>query len=164
MKNEIIVYSQQLGQILKSANLRVTTAESCTGGGIAQAITAVPGSSAWFEAAHVVYSNRMKSKQLNVAQSLLDEFGAVSTQVAEAMLKGALFSSEADIGVAVSGIAGPDGGSAEKPVGTVCIAHGSLNDIRSITYLFSGDRSEVRQSTVKESLVLLAQFARSAVN
>lgn len=116
-------------------NLKITTAESCTGGLIASMITQVPGSSALFEAGFVTYSNSMKSKLLGVPEQLLVEHGAVSEEVVIAMAQGALERSSADLAIAVSGIAGPEGGSEEKPVGTVCIAWGNKNNLKSICLL-----------------------------
>jgi nicotinamide-nucleotide amidase len=116
-------------------NLKITTAESCTGGLIASMITQVPGSSALFEAGFVTYSNSMKTKLLGVPEQLLAEHGAVSEEVVIAMAQGALERSSADLAIAVSGIAGPEGGSDEKPVGTVCIAWGSKDNLKSICLL-----------------------------
>ncbi|MGE8069547.1 CinA family protein, partial [Pseudomonas sp. NPDC089569] len=108
-----------LGRQLQILNAHVSTAESCTGGGIAEAITRIPGSSAWFEAGYVTYSNLQKNLQLNVPVELFTTVGAVSREVVEAMAKGAQDKSRAFFSVAVSGVAGPDGGSPSKPVGTV---------------------------------------------
>lgn len=116
-------------------NLKITTAESCTGGLIASMITQVPGSSALFEAGFVTYSNSMKTKLLGVPEKMLAEHGAVSEEVVIAMAQGALERSSADLAIAVSGIAGPEGGSDEKPVGTVCIAWGSKDNLKSICLL-----------------------------
>ena len=147
----------ELGQSLLARGWQVTTAESCTGGGIAQAITAVAGSSQWFEQGFVTYSNRAKHQQLQVAETSLQEFGAVSSQVVTAMVKGALTQACADIAVAVSGIAGPCGGSEDKPVGTVWIAWADSRQPSSQCFHFKGDRSEVRQQTVVAALQGLIQ-------
>ena len=122
MDNEIIELARQLGKVLKEQGMKIATAESCTGGGIAQAITEIPGSSAWFDRGFVTYSNAAKLQMLQVKQSTLDEFGAVSEQVAIEMVEGALMNSNADLAVSVTGIAGPDGGTNIKPVGTIYIA------------------------------------------
>lgn len=151
----------ELGEQLLAAKAQVTTAESCTGGGIAEAITRVPGSSAWFEAGFVTYSNKQKSRQLEVPESLFATVGAVSQEVVEAMVRGAQASSEARFAVAVSGVAGPDGGTPQKPVGTVWLAWGDGEQLFSVRRQFSGDRAEVRRQTVEAALAgllrLLAQ-------
>ncbi|PTS83840.1 damage-inducible protein CinA [Pseudomonas sp. HMWF032] len=155
-----------LGAQLLAAKVQVTTAESCTGGGIAEAITRIPGSSAWFEAGYVTYSNAQKTKQLDVPATLFGTVGAVSREVVEAMVCGAQTNSGARYAVAVSGVAGPDGGSAEKPVGTVWLAWGDGKRLFSVRRQFAGDRSEVRRQTVEAALAgllhLLAQENPSA--
>jgi nicotinamide-nucleotide amidase len=151
----------QLGRHLQAAGAQVSTAESCTGGGIAEAITRIPGSSAWFEAGYVTYSNAQKSRQLDVPGELFARVGAVSREVVEAMVRGAQAHSGARYAVAVSGVAGPDGGSAEKPVGTVWLAWGDGELLYSLCKHFPGDRGEVRRQTVEAALAgllrLLAQ-------
>jgi nicotinamide-nucleotide amidase len=150
-----------LGAQLLAAKAQVTTAESCTGGGIAEAITRIPGSSAWFEAGYVTYSNRQKTKQLDVPDGLFSTVGAVSREVVEAMVRGAQLKSGARFAVAVSGVAGPDGGSVEKPVGTVWLAWGDAERLISVRRQFPGDRDAVRRQTVEAALAgllrLLAQ-------
>ena len=148
-----------LGQQLQALNARVSTAESCTGGGIAEAITRIPGSSAWFEAGYVTYSNRQKTRQLGVPAKLLVQVGAVSRDVVMAMARGAQAESGARFAVAVSGVAGPDGGSAEKPVGTVWLAWADGERLYCQCYLFSGDRQAVRQQTVATALQGLIRLA-----
>jgi nicotinamide-nucleotide amidase len=151
----------ELGRQLLSAKAQVSTAESCTGGGIAEAITRIPGSSAWFEAGYITYSNAQKQKQLSVPEPLFASVGAVSREVVEAMVRGAQMQSGARFAVAVSGVAGPDGGSAEKPVGTVWLAWGDGERLFSDCRQFAGDRAEVRRQTVEAALAgllrLLAQ-------
>ncbi|MEX6501112.1 CinA family protein [Pseudomonas zhanjiangensis] len=142
----------ELGRRLLALGAQVSTAESCTGGGIAEAITRVPGSSAWFEAGYVTYSNAQKSKQLDVPQHLFASVGAVSREVVEAMVRGAQVHSGARFAVAVSGVAGPDGGSPDKPVGTVWLAWGAHDRLVSERRQFSGDRGEVRRQTVEAAL------------
>ena len=127
-------------ELLVARGTTVTTAESCTGGLIASMLTRVPGSSAAFEAGFVTYSNRMKSDLLAVPTRLLQEHGAVSEAVVRAMAQGALKRSGADLAIAVSGIAGPDGGSADKPVGTVWIAWGTATDLRSCGLCWAVER------------------------
>ena len=142
----------ELGQRLQAQGAQVTSAESCTGGGIAEAITRIPGSSAWFEAGYVTYSNGQKNKQLAVPEALFAAVGAVSREVVEAMVRGAQAQSGARYAVAVSGVAGPDGGSPEKPVGTVWLAWGDGEQLFSTRRQFAGDRSEVRRQTVEAAL------------
>jgi nicotinamide-nucleotide amidase len=149
---EIYSIAQQLGKILLEREAVVTTAESCTGGGIAEAITAVAGSSQWFDCAFIAYANKAKQKLLGVEQSLLDQFGAVSKQVVEQMALGAIEASKADYAVAVSGIAGPDGGTANKPVGTVWICWHTPKVTISEKFILQGDRQSVREQAVKISL------------
>jgi len=142
----------QLGQLLVSSNWRVTTAESCTGGLIAGAMTDVAGSSAWFEQGVVTYSNKAKQNLLGVPQSIFDQHGAVSEACVMAMASGALRASGADLAISVSGVAGPDGGSAEKPVGTVWLAWAFSGTVEAQRFLFSGQRSEVRMHAVCTAL------------
>jgi nicotinamide-nucleotide amidase len=149
----------ELGRRLQVLNAHVTTAESCTGGGIAEAITRIPGSSAWFEAGYVTYSNRQKTQQLNVPTELFETVGAVSREVVEAMVRGAQDKSLARFAVAVSGIAGPDGGSPNKPVGTVWLAWGVGETVTSEVQHFPGNRDEVRRQTVKAALEGLLRLA-----
>lgn len=143
----------QLGEALKEKGMMIATAESCTGGGIAQAITEIPGSSAWFDRGFVTYSNQSKVDLLQVPQSTLDQYGAVSEEVAQEMVKGTLLNSNADLAVSVTGIAGPSGGSVEKPVGTVYIAWGAKEkQITCVRYVFSGDRGSIRCEAVRSVL------------
>ncbi len=141
------------GARLKARGLKLAAAESCTGGWIAMAITAVAGSSQWFERGFVTYSNEAKHEMLGVAQATLDAQGAVSEASAREMAQGAVAHSRAQIAVAVTGIAGPGGGSAAKPVGTVCFAWaGPDTRLRSETRLFQGSREQVRRQTVIAAL------------
>ena len=151
-----------LSDHLLKANLIMATAESCTGGGIAQAITALAGSSGWFDSGFVTYSNEAKQSMLDVPAVLFepDAPGAVSEETVRAMVKGALRKSRADLAVAVSGVAGPEGGSVSKPVGTVWIAWQLGHDVRARHFLFGGDREAVRQATILKALSgLLAYFS-----
>lgn len=145
--------ASQLGGALQQQGAQVTTAESCTGGGIAEAITRIAGSSAWFEAGFVTYSNAQKTRQLQVPTELFAEVGAVSREVVEAMARGAQRASGATYAVAVSGVAGPGGGSLEKPVGTVWLAWARGDDRFSQRYRFNGDREAVREQSVEAALV-----------
>ncbi|UTW08731.1 CinA family protein [Pseudomonas benzenivorans] len=149
---ELNQLATELGARLMAFEAQVSTAESCTGGGIAEAITRIPGSSSWFEAGYVTYSNAQKSRQLGVPATLFDSVGAVSREVVEAMVRGAQAASGARYAVAVSGVAGPDGGSPEKPVGTVWLAWGDGGELFSVRRQFTGDRAEVRRQTVEAAL------------
>lgn len=142
----------RLGDQLRRSGEQVSTAESCTGGGIAEAITRVPGCSAWFEAGVVTYSNRQKTALLGVPDKLFGQVGAVSREVVEAMVQGVQRLSGARYAVAVSGIAGPDGGTADKPVGTVWLAWADGERVFSECRRFAGGRAEVRLQTVQCAL------------
>ena len=157
--DEITPLAHLLGERLLTLHAQVSTAESCTGGGIAEAITRVPGCSAWFEAGYVTYANAQKTAQLGVSPTLLARVGAVSREVVEAMVQGAQAKSGARFAVAVSGVAGPDGGSSEKPVGTVWLAW--ADGARRVTQRrhFAGDRAAVREQTVRAALEGLLQLA-----
>ena len=139
----------QLGESLRQRGLMLATAESCTGGWVAQAITAISGSSQWFERGFVTYSNAAKMELLGVNPATLEQHGAVSEPTVREMAQGALARSHAQVAVAVSGIAGPGGGSLEKPVGTVCLAWaGSGMDTQAQCLLFTGNREAVRRQAV----------------
>jgi len=150
--DQISQLASELGLLLKALNAQVTTAESCTGGGIAEAITRIAGSSAWFEAGFVTYSNQQKTRQLEVPEPLFTRVGAVSREVVEAMVQGAQAQSGARFAVAVSGVAGPGGGSPEKPGGTVWLAWGAGDEVSSERRHFAGNRDEVRRQTVIAAL------------
>ena len=149
--------AQQLGEILCKKNVKLTTAESCTGGGISEAITAVSGSSQWFEFGFVTYANTAKQKLLGVSKETLNQYGAVSEQVVMEMAQGALLQSGADYAIAVSGIAGPDGGTEDKPVGTVWVCWHTPTESWAQKLMLSGDRQAVRTAAVKKSLQQLLQ-------
>ncbi len=143
----------ELGALLRERGSRVTTAESCTGGLVAGAITAIAGSSDWFEFGFVAYANRAKTTLLDVPAALLSDFGAVSEPTARAMAEGALAKSDADVALAVTGVAGPGGGSPAKPVGTVCFAWAVRGQgTTSATRHFAGDRAEVRRASATAAL------------
>ena len=153
MDNELFEISQQLGTLLQSKDKKISTAESCTGGWISQIITDVPGSSAWFDRGFVTYSNAAKMQMLGVKPETLDTFGAVSAQTATEMANGALQNSAADCAIAVTGIAGPTGGTIKKPVGTVFIAWAYKNqETKVIKKELTGNRFEIRQQSVKLAL------------
>jgi nicotinamide-nucleotide amidase len=145
--------SQQLGEILLQKKWTLATAESCTGGGLSSAITAISGSSQWFGYGWVTYANEAKQKLLNVSSKTLEDFGAVSEEVVLEMVTGALQISGANIAVAVSGIAGPTGGTAEKPVGSVWFAFALPSQKVTKFQLFQGDRSEIQSQAVRMVLI-----------
>ena len=150
--------AKELAAILMQQNRMLTTAESCTGGLIAATCTDLPGSSAWLERGFVTYSNAAKTELLGVPADLIARHGAVSEPVARAMAEGAVAHSHAQVSVAVTGVAGPSGGSPDKPVGTVwlgwCVAGHTTTECRH----FSGDRAAVRQATVAHALARLVQL------
>jgi len=149
--------AQQLGEILCKKNAKLTTAESCTGGGTYEAITAVTGSSQWFEFGFVTYANSAKQQLLGVSKEALDEYGAVSEQVVKQMAQGAIKQSQADYAIAVSGIAGPDGGTQDKPIGTVWVCWQTPTRSWTQQLMLSGDRQAVRTAAIKKSLQQLLQ-------
>lgn len=149
-----------LAAALRARGRKLATAESCTGGMIAAACTAVAGSSDWFERGFVTYSNAAKSELLGVAPALIEAHGAVSAEVAQAMAEGALRHARADLAVAVTGIAGPGGATPGKPVGTVwlAIAQSQRDTVTELLNL-DGDRAAVRSQTVQRSLQRLIECA-----
>ncbi|ASI89790.1 MULTISPECIES: nicotinamide-nucleotide amidase [Vibrio] len=154
--NTIEELSFNLGALLEQKDHILVTAESCTGGGVATAITDIAGSSAWFDRAFVTYSNDAKIDMLGVATETLGQNGAVSEAVVVEMAQGALQHSKGTLSVAISGIAGPGGGSEDKPVGTVCFAWASQQGwLKVETCLFEGDRAAVRQQAVMHALLIL---------
>jgi nicotinamide-nucleotide amidase len=142
----------RVGRRLKRARARLVTAESCTGGWVAQAVTAIAGSSAWFERGFVTYSNAAKREMLGVKSATLRKFGAVSEETAREMAKGALQRSRGTIAVAITGIAGPTGGTDAKPVGMVCFAWATRRAQASETRRFRGNRESVRRQSVVRAL------------
>lgn len=144
--------AKRVGQRLKAAGQVLVTAESCTGGWVAQAVTSIAGSSDWFERGFVTYSNAAKQEVLEVKQSTLKKHGAVSEETAREMARGALARSQGTLALAVTGIAGPGGGSREKPVGMVCFAWVRGKNIKSETRRFPGDRDSVRRQSVIHAL------------
>jgi len=140
---------EQLAQILMAKGLKIALAESCTGGLLAAHLTNLAGSSDWFERGFVTYSNQAKEESIGVAHTLIERHGAVSEEVASAMAKGVLNHSLAQVSIAITGIAGPGGGSVNKPVGLVCFAWGFLESksirTHTLTKQFSGDRQSIRE-------------------
>lgn len=161
--SEAGVLAERLGAALRRAGLRLVTAESCTGGGLAEVVTSVPGSSAWFDRGIVAYSNEAKREMLGVAPQLIESHGAVSEAVATAMALGACAGRADRAAVAVSGIAGPGGGSETKPVGTVCLAVAAAGGVPRVrTVQFAGDREEIRRRAVREAMSNLLAVLESA--
>lgn len=145
--------AEVLGRALSARGYKLVTAESCTGGWLAQAITAVPGSSGWFERGFVVYSNASKCELLGVRAETLARFGAVSTETAAEMAEGALQASHADVSIAITGIAGPAGGTAERPAGTICLAwRGGPQPPHARVFQIEGTREGVRRQAVVAAL------------
>jgi nicotinamide-nucleotide amidase len=150
---ELFQLAEQVGHLLKQKGWMLTTAESCTGGWVGQMITAVAGSSAWYDRGFITYTNLSKQEMLGVSGETLDAFGAVSEETAKEMAQGALKHSRAQISVSLSGIAGPGGGTPKKPVGTVCIGWATHHDtITSTTCRLGGDREEIRSRAVAAAL------------
>lgn len=140
--------AEQLAELFIKTSSKLVTAESCTGGGLAEILTRIPGSSAWFERGFVTYSNEAKQELLSVPLETLEKFGAVSEETASAMAKGAVENSRADYGVSITGVAGPDGGTKEKPVGTVCLGWYKRHEGGSTTRIqFEGDRIKIREQS-----------------
>jgi len=158
--NDTFDAARQLGERLLARGWWLATAESCTGGGIAAAVTDVGGSSAWFDRGFVTYSNAAKQDLLGVSAATLEDHGAVSEATARAMATGALARSAASITVAVTGVAGPSGGSPAKPVGTVWFAWALADgSVHARLHRFDGDRAAVRHATVARALADLIRLA-----
>lgn len=166
----LLALAKKLGAALKARKLSLVLAESCTGGMVAQYVTAIAGSSAWFDRAYVSYSNAAKQDMLGVSAQTLKDFGAVSEQVTAEMAKGALQHSQAQISAAISGVAGPDGGTTSKPLGTVCFGYSSktkqknaASNISTMTQTkhFSGNRDAIRRQSVNQALQTLISLTLS---
>ncbi len=160
MNDDLIIAASAVLDAARAAGLKIATAESCTGGLIAASLTEIPGSSDVFERGFVTYSNEAKTELLSVPAGLIAAPGAVSEPTARAMAKGALAHSRADIAVAVTGIAGPDGGSPEKPVGLVFIGAARKGNPTVVErHIFPGNRAEVRRATVMRALEVMLSLA-----
>ncbi|MBI5938217.1 MAG: nicotinamide-nucleotide amidase [Betaproteobacteria bacterium] len=160
--NELEALATQLGEALLAKCWRLATAESCTGGWVAQAVTAIAGSSNWFDRGFVSYSNEAKQDMLGVQAATLAAHGAVSEAVVREMVEGALARSRADLALAISGVAGPAGGTAEKPVGTVWLAWGRRDGVCTAQrFHFEGDRAEVRHQSVVVALQGVLRLLRA---
>lgn len=165
--DDITDLAARVGRALQAKGRLLATAESCTGGGVAQAITEIAGSSEWFDCGFISYSNASKTEMLDVSAALIAQHGAVSEEVAAAMAEGALANSNAHVALSTTGIAGPGGAVPGKPVGTVCFAWAHDNNTRNTsTYterlVFSGDRQAVRRQTVVHALKGLLRFLEHA--
>jgi nicotinamide-nucleotide amidase len=161
MESELKKLSRRVGGLLLQRGLVLATAESCTGGWASQAVTSVPGSSRWFERGFVTYSNQSKQEMLGVREETLGCYGAVSEPVVREMAEGALRNSKAQVSLAISGIAGPEGGTAEKPVGTVCFAWAAAGHVvLSRTEFFLGDRTAIRWQSVMTALNGISDLLR----
>ncbi len=156
---------QKVSNFLIKNNLTLVTAESCTGGWVAKVLTDLPGSSAYFDRGFVTYSNQAKQEMLGVSGETLEVYGAVSEQVVAEMVTGALKKSSADVAIAISGIAGPDGGKKEKPVGTVCFAWQlKHHKPETQTKLFKGNRDSIREQSVDFILSGILKRIGEAIN
>jgi nicotinamide-nucleotide amidase len=159
VNKEIEALVEKAGLVLSARQITVVTAESCTGGGLGFCLTSIAGSSAWYERGFTTYSNAAKEELLNVNPDTLEQFGAVSEQTACEMAEGALVNSHADVSIAITGIAGPDGGSKDKPVGTVWIAYAGKNlATKAYVDIFPGDREAVRLSVIQRALEKLIDY------
>ena len=147
--------AEAIGRLLVDSGGNVATAESCTGGLIAKYIIEIAGASSWYAGGWVTYSNAMKKSQLGVTEEMLQTYGAVSSQVAEAMCQGARKQSGATVSLSTTGIAGPSGGTAEKPLGTVFVGCETQSKIEVRRFLFSGSRKEVQEQAAVAALQLL---------
>ncbi|MBL8497248.1 CinA family protein [Nitrosomonas sp. JL21] len=155
--------ASNVGIHLVESGLMLVTAESCTGGWLGQAVTAISGSSSWYDRGFITYSNAAKCEMLGVQSTTLEHYGAVSPQTAREMVLGALNRSHAQIGVSITGIAGPEGGTATKPVGTVCFAWAmKQGNVHQLTRLFPGDRDEIRSLAVATALQGILEILNDA--
>jgi nicotinamide-nucleotide amidase len=159
MTSQFKKLTEKIGQVLKQQGLKLATAESCTGGGLSYAITEISGSSTWFERGFVTYSDKAKMEMLSVSEQTLKRHGAVSQEVAKEMAEGALKNSLADVSIAITGIAGPTGGTAEKPVGLVFIAW-SAKHFKTVVevYRFLGNRQAIREQAIQQALEKLVAW------
>lgn len=161
MNQDLTKLVTRLAALLLERGKKIATAESCTGGLIAKSMTDLAGSSDWFECGFVTYSNTAKTNMIGVPESVISEYGAVSEAVASAMAGGVLRNSVADCSIAVTGVAGPAGGSPGKPVGTVWIAVATEGQTFTQKYLFTGDRDAIRQATLIQSIQNMLQLLKT---
>jgi nicotinamide-nucleotide amidase len=156
--NDIIDLAARVGRVLQAKGLLLATAESCTGGGVGQAITEIAGSSEWFDCGFITYSNASKTELLDVPAAMIAQSGTVSEEVAGAMAEGALGNSNAHVTLSTTGIAGPGGAVPGKPVGTVCFGWAMEHHTYTERLVFAGDRQAVREQTVAHALQGLLRF------
>ena len=152
---------EYIAQALTERKQTVTCAESCTGGLLAAALTSIPGSSAFFERSFVTYSNQAKKQLLNVTEETLRHYGAVSEETVREMALGALIAAKSDYALSISGIAGPDGGTSEKPVGLVWFGFATKQRIWAKHYQFSGSREEIRRQAVQYALAIMEHYLKT---
>jgi nicotinamide-nucleotide amidase len=157
---QILDLAAQVGRTLQARNWFLSTAESCTGGGVSQAITEIAGSSEWFDCGFVTYSNASKTELLDIPEAEIAQHGTVSEEIAAAMAEGALANSNADVTVSTTGIAGPGGAVPGKPVGTVCFGWSVGHRTHTERLVFAGDRHAVREQTVIHALQGLLRFLK----
>jgi nicotinamide-nucleotide amidase len=159
----ISLLTQQLADLLKSKKWMIATAESCTGGQLSATMTDIPGSSKWFERGFVTYSNKAKHEILGVKLKTLNQFGSVSSEVAEEMARGALKKSHAQISISITGIAGPQGATPDKPIGTVFFGISSQKSFIQVFHKrFRGDRITIRTKATIFALITLINFLKSS--
>ncbi|MGS0743277.1 CinA family protein [Glaciimonas sp. GG7] len=158
--DQITDLAEQVGKALKTKGWLLATAESCTGGGVSQAITDIAGSSEWFDCGFITYSNASKTELLDISEALLAQHGAVSEEIAAAMAESALANSDAHVALSTTGIAGPGGAVPGKPVGTVCFGWASGHQTHTERLVFQGDRRAVREQTIAHSLQGLLRFLK----
>lgn len=159
----ILTLAKEVGLLLKAQQLTLVTAESCTGGGLSYALTSIPGSSLWFDRAYVTYTEQAKIEMLGLSAALIKEHGVVSEAVALAMANQAMALSRASWGIAITGIAGPDGGTEQCPVGTIWIAWANQKKFQHIEkYRFTGDRLANRELAIENALSRLKKFLEPA--
>ncbi len=153
--------AEKLGTSLLSRGEKLAAAESCTGGWVSMLVTSIAGSSSWFDRGFVTYSNEAKQEMLSIDSTVIDVHGAVSEETARHMVLGAVKNSHAQVAISVSGIAGPGGGSVEKPVGTVCFGWLVNGQCNTETCHFSGDREQIREQSVRHALAgILGQLEK----
>ena len=157
--NDIFQLASDVGKRLSKKKQILVTAESCTGGGIAYAITHIPGSSQWFDCGFITYSNESKITTLDIPEILIQKYGAVSLEVAEMMAKNALKKSKGTIAISTTGIAGPTGATPTKPVGLVCFGLANNNQTYTEQQFFEGNRETIRKQSIYHALKLLLEFA-----
>jgi nicotinamide-nucleotide amidase len=154
-------FTKTLAQILLSRNWTISLAESCTGGLVCASLTELAGSSQWFERGYITYSNLAKTECLDVPEQLIESYGAVSEEVAKLMAVGARVNSGSNVAISITGIAGPSGGSTEKPVGMVCFGWSTENQTVTKTRFFQGDRHSIRQQATEFALSEIIALLRN---